>query len=310
MRRFLTFILLFLFYNGLNAQQVVKLLMYENNIFPDKSISRNMIKQQDVWEYKLKSDGVLDSTLTELHDYFYNSDSLLVEEDVSAADNPLEGKRKLKRTDSKEKFLGRKVFYTYDIQGQVIKKGEEFYFSYASNFKSSGRSNHEFGYNSDGDMIFDITYRVKDSSFIESNEREYDNGRLVKVTRSTKDYSKYVSKLIEYDKDGNLLKFKSVGPKGYNYSPYAYSFTAETDTTTENWRTITTYNDKKKVNHRYKFFRDELCTEITTYSEASDENVINVTKEKFYYNADGTLNTMLRFYNDEPVRSYKYYYKR
>jgi len=303
MQRFTILLFLIICTNVLQAQDIVKLLLREKNS-PDLTIARNHIKHHEIWQYKEGSKGV-DSQLVESHNYLYNSDSLLVEDD-NATIHVVEMLTNRPKTENPFKsFTGLKFIYGYDEQGRVVRNRVE-YFEPAAQLRSF-KSNSGFAYDSLGNLTDDMSYNVIDSTLIATQHRIYENGRLVKIIKNSQSKDAFMSHLLQYDNNGYLIKFNVLGPKGFNRYPFAYSYDIETDTTTQNWIIITAIREKK-VYRRYKFFKNGLLTELNSYEPASDNNGINVIKEKFFFNPDGTMNTSIKFVNDVLAVSYKYFY--
>ena len=295
------------------SQNVLTLPVFANQSEIQRNfIELNKITRMEVYQYEVKDDGKVDSTLVSASNFIYNNKNRIIE----------------KQNFDKQQSLVSKIFFYYDDLNMLIKE------SYSKKHDSDYEiDNINFTYNKRGQKEY-TTYYNRDTSFLTVIKNVYDDSnRVVKHLQKTEASNKILSSATQklsfealkrvfkvdefqitdtllYNSENKVIKVENYGLAHDTTSAYLIDYSGVDPAE------ITITKQTKRNNYVIEKMRINRLNQILFISIAPEDTVLadydarNDKIEKLSYNMDGTLSRSIGYKGKKVKHIYKFVYKK
>lgn len=261
----------------------------ENETVPSY-LQANRILKRTTYSYTAKGD----STFVDSARYQYDDHGNMIsleEYNMVYISNP---KRLQKST----------TLYTYTATDKLAK--EVHYYNFFKDQLGRSKLTFEFQYDSTGRHSYTVFYN-KDTSSLKIYRKVYNSiGKLIEVHLRIDNNKEVLRNKLAYDLEGRMQQLEIYDGKGEDpyYYKIAYNQLENTRTTYRFYKTEKQFSEKIT----YNLMGQPLSIAIVDTGTLSDITGIDPRIQKFVYNKDGTLNTIISYKNGKVITISKSFY--
>jgi hypothetical protein len=213
---------------------------------PDKTIVKNQITSENVYQYTFGKSKVKDSTLVFTEKFFYDTNGMMIREEPNMV-----------LSNSSSKLKARK--FKYYSNGFLA--GITEVYDYRNYGRKTDSLIYEFKYDKNGNQTY-LVYHNKDTTNVFVKHKIYnDHEQLISVENKINNFDPYKERELTYNENGDICGVRHFGIKGdllysyvisYDYPQQKQFVYVEKEGKANELYQEVTYNNKKAI--RYSGF--------------------------------------------------------